>query len=44
MYEVDAGIMIDLWTEGMNNVIPRVTLFVDKGKSVVVYGLETGTV
>jgi hypothetical protein len=44
MYEVDAGMMIDLWTEEMNNTIPCVTLFVDKGKSVVVYGLETGTV
>ena len=42
MYEVNAGMLIDLWTEEMKDAIPRVTLFVDKGNSVIVYGLETG--
>jgi hypothetical protein len=42
MYEVNAGMLIDLWTEEMNDAIPRATLFVDKGSSVIVYGLETG--
>lgn len=43
MYEVNAGVMTDLWTEEMDDAIPRVTLFVEKGSSVIVYGLETGT-
>jgi len=43
MYEVNAGMLIDLWIEEMNDAIPRVALFVDKGNSVIVYGLETGT-
>ena len=34
--------LIDLWTEEMSDAIPRVTLFMDKGSSVMVYGLETG--
>jgi len=42
MYEVNAGTLIDLWTEEIYDAIPRVTLFVDKGNSVMVYGLETG--
>jgi hypothetical protein len=43
MYEVTAGMLIDLWTEEMSNAIPRVALFMDKGNSITVYGLETGT-
>jgi hypothetical protein len=42
MYEVNAGMLIDLWTEEMPDAIPRGTLFTDKGNSVMVYGLETG--
>lgn len=42
MYEVKAGMLIDLWTEDMNDAIPRATLFMDKGNSIMVYGLETG--
>ena len=44
MYEVHVGMMTDLWTEEMSNAIPCVTLFVDKGNNVMVYGLETGIV
>ena len=44
MYEVNNGMLIDLWTEEMSDAIPRATLFVDKGNSVMVYGLETGRV
>lgn len=43
MYKVNTSMLVDLWTEEMIDVIPRVTLFVDKGNSVMVYGLETGT-
>jgi hypothetical protein len=43
MYEVRDGMLVDLWIEEMNDAIPRATLFVDKGNSVIVYGLETGT-
>jgi hypothetical protein len=42
MFEVNAGMLIDLWTEEMSDAIPRATLFMDKGSSVMVYGLETG--
>jgi hypothetical protein len=35
--------LVDLWIEEMNDAIPRATLFVHKGNSVIVYGLETGT-
>jgi hypothetical protein len=44
MYEVNAGMLVDLWTEDMTDAIPRATLFMDKGNSVMVYGLETGKV
>ena len=44
MYEVNAGMLVDLWTEDMSDAIPRATLFMDKGNSVMVYGLETGKV
>ena len=42
MFEVNAGMLIDLWTEEMSDAIPRAMLFMDKGSSVMVYGLETG--
>jgi hypothetical protein len=42
MYEIKAGMLIDLWTEDMNDAIPRATLFMDRGNSIMVYGLETG--
>jgi hypothetical protein len=42
MYEVNAGMLIELWTEEMTDAIPRVALFADKGNNVIVYGLETG--
>jgi hypothetical protein len=44
MYEVNVGMLIDLWTEEMPDAIPRASLFMDKGNSVMVYGLETGKV
>lgn len=43
MYEVNAGTLVELWMEEMDDAIPHATLFVDKGNSVMVYGLETGT-
>ncbi|KAF8809139.1 hypothetical protein BYT27DRAFT_7095207, partial [Phlegmacium glaucopus] len=43
MYEVNAGMLVDLWIEETNDAIPCAVLFVDKGNSVIVYGLETGT-
>jgi hypothetical protein len=42
MYEVNAGMLVDLWTEEMGDAIPCATLFMDKGDNVMVYGLETG--
>lgn len=42
MYEVKVGMLVDLWIEELDDAIPRATLFVDKGNSVIVYGLETG--
>ena len=42
MYEVNAGMLIDLWTEEMCDAIPRGTVFMDRGNTVMVYGLETG--
>ena len=44
MFMVNASMLIDLWTEEMSDAIPHVTLFMDKGSSVMVYGLETGRV
>ena len=44
MFEVNAGMLIDLWIEEMSDAMPHVTLFVDKGKGMIVYGLETGSV
>ena len=43
MFEVNNSMLVDLWTEEMNDAIPRAMLFVDKGNSMIVYGLETGT-
>ncbi|KAF8814865.1 WD40 repeat-like protein [Phlegmacium glaucopus] len=43
MYKVNAGMLVDLWIEEMNDAIPRTALFVDKGNGMIVYGLETGT-
>jgi hypothetical protein len=44
MYEVKNGMLVDLWTEDMDDAIPRATRFTDRGDNVLVYGLETGTV
>ena len=44
MYEGKNGMLLDLWTEDMDDAIPRATWFTDRGDNVLVYGLETGTV
>ena len=43
-YEVQNGMLVDLWPEEMDDAIPRATRFTDRGDNVLVYGLETGTV
>ena len=44
LVDIDLGSVTDLWKEDIQDAIPRAILFVDKGNSIIIYGLETGAV